>query len=148
MNEINTLLFADDQVIIADLEDNLQCGVFTLQNIAKNFGREMSPEKSKTMAFLGQDPVRCKIVMGNKCLQQVKNFQYPCSEISYENEKDIQQKLAKFAQILGILNGIFKPNLVQKFSRIKVYNELALAILLYGSEIWTLKKKIKTFGNS
>jgi hypothetical protein len=31
--------------------------------------------------------------------------------------------------------------LVQKFSRIKVYSELALAIILYGSEIWTLRKK-------
>jgi hypothetical protein len=30
-------------------------------------------------------------------------------EISYENENDIQQKLAKFAQILGILNNAFEP---------------------------------------
>jgi hypothetical protein len=59
------------------------------------------------MAFLGQDPVRCKSVMDNKCLQ-VKNLQYPHYEISYETEKDIQQKLAKFAQILGILNSTFK----------------------------------------
>jgi len=32
--KINNLLFADDQVIIADSEDNLQRGVFTLQNTA------------------------------------------------------------------------------------------------------------------
>jgi hypothetical protein len=32
-----TLLFADDQVITAGSEDNLQRGVFTLQNIAKKF---------------------------------------------------------------------------------------------------------------
>jgi hypothetical protein len=28
------------------------------------------------MAFLGQDPVRCKIVVDNKCLQHVENFKY------------------------------------------------------------------------
>jgi hypothetical protein len=33
--------------------------------------------------------------------------------------------------------------LVQKLSRIKVYNELALPILLYGSETWALRKRIK-----
>jgi hypothetical protein len=33
--EINTLHFADDQVIITDLEDNIHRGVCTLQNIAK-----------------------------------------------------------------------------------------------------------------
>jgi len=31
--------------------------------------------------------------------------------------------------------------LVQKFSTIQVYNTLALPILLYGSEILTLRKK-------
>ena len=91
------------------------------------------------MAFLGQDPVRCKIVVDNKCLKQVRNFKYGGCESSYENGKDIQQKLAKFAQILVIVN--IKPNLVQEFSRIKVYNVLAVRIILYGSEIWTLKKR-------
>jgi hypothetical protein len=55
----------------------------------------------------------------------------------------IRQKLAKFAQTLGILNDTFKPSLVQKFSSIKVYNALALPILLHESEIWTLRKKNK-----
>jgi hypothetical protein len=64
-------------------------------------------------------------------LEQVKNFKYLYCEISSENEKDIQQKPAKFAEILGILNNTFKPTLVQKFSRMKVYNALALPILLY-----------------
>jgi len=33
-----------------------------------------------------------------------KKFKYLGCEISYENEKDIRQKLAKFAKVLGILN--------------------------------------------
>jgi hypothetical protein len=37
--KINTLLFADDKVIMADSEDNLQRGVYTLQNTTtKNLG--------------------------------------------------------------------------------------------------------------
>ena len=49
---------------------------------------EISPEKSEMMAFLVQDPVRCKITVDNKCLQ-VKNLIYLDCEVSYENEKDI-----------------------------------------------------------
>jgi hypothetical protein len=86
------------------------------------------------MPFLGQDPVRSEIILGNKCLQQVKNFKYIGHEIPYENGKDIQQKLAKYSQILRILN-IFKPTLVQKFSRIKVYNALDRPNLVHGTEI-------------
>jgi hypothetical protein len=49
--KINTLCFADDQVIIADSDDNLQRGVLTLQNRAKNFGMGISPENSEMMTF-------------------------------------------------------------------------------------------------
>jgi hypothetical protein len=71
------------------------------------------------MAFLGQEPVRCKVIVDDKCLQWVQNFKYLGCEISYENGKDSQQKLAKFAQILGIQTTILNKRLVQKFSRIK-----------------------------
>jgi len=43
-------------------EDNLQKQVF---------GNGMSPEKK---AFLGQDEVKCKIILDKKCLQQIENF--------------------------------------------------------------------------
>jgi hypothetical protein len=56
---------------------------------------------------------------------------------------NLRNLLTKFAQILEILNSIFKPTLDQKFSRIKVYNALALPILLYAREIWALRKKDK-----
>jgi hypothetical protein len=70
---MNALLFADDQVVRADSEDNLRRGVFTLQNTAKQFGMEISPEKSDTMAVLGQYPIKCKIIVDNKYLQ-IKSF--------------------------------------------------------------------------
>jgi hypothetical protein len=38
--KINTLLLADDQVTTVDSEDNLQRGVFTLQNTTKNLKRQ------------------------------------------------------------------------------------------------------------
>ena len=44
-----------------------------------------------------------------------KEFKYLGCEISYKNEEVVQQNLAKLAQILGILNNIFKPTLVRNF---------------------------------
>jgi hypothetical protein len=46
-------------------------------------GMQRSPEKSETMAFLGQDPVRCNIVVDDEYLQQVENFKFLGCEISY-----------------------------------------------------------------
>ena len=56
----------------------------------------ISQENFETLAFLGQDAVRCKFVVGNKCLQKSKNFKYLGCEISYENGKGIRKKLATF----------------------------------------------------
>jgi len=89
------------------------------------------------MAVWGQYPVRCKFVVNNKFLQE-KNFK----NFDYEKQKD-QQKLAKSAQILGILNNALKQTLVEKVPRVKACKALALPNLLDGNEIWTLGEKDK-----
>ena len=38
----------------------------------------------KSMAFRGQDPVRTKIVIDNKIIEQVNSFNYLGNMISYE----------------------------------------------------------------
>jgi hypothetical protein len=44
-----------------------------------------------------------------------------------------------FLKITGILNNVFRPQKTLKKTRIKLYNTLALPVLLYGSETWTIK---------
>jgi hypothetical protein len=56
------------------------------------------------MAFKGRDPVRTKIVIDNKIIEQVKSFNYLGNMISYERELDINNKLNSYLKIIGILN--------------------------------------------
>ena len=42
-------------------------------------------------------------------------------------------------KITGILNNVFRPQKNVKETIIKLYNTLALPVLLYGSETWTIK---------
>ena len=44
-------------------------------------------------------------------------------------------------KITGILNNVFRPQKTLKKTRIKLYNTLALPVLLYGSETWTIKAR-------
>jgi len=64
------LLFADDQVIIADTEDNLQKATHKLNQITE-YGLTISVQKTKLMAFKGREPVRTKIVLDIKIIEQV-----------------------------------------------------------------------------
>jgi len=46
----STLLFADDQVMIADTEDNLQRAAHKLNQIITEYGLTISVQKTKSMA--------------------------------------------------------------------------------------------------
>ena len=92
------------------------------------------------MAFKGQDPVRTKIVIDNKIIEKVNSFNY-LGNISYEIELDIDNKLHNCLKITGILNNVSRPQKTLKKTRIKLYNTLALPVLLYSSETWTIKAR-------
>jgi len=68
------LLFADDQLIIADTQDNLQKTVHKLNQIITKYGSTISVEKIKSMTFKGRDPARTKIVIDKKNYRTSKFF--------------------------------------------------------------------------
>jgi len=107
--QLSTLLFADDQVIIADRQDNLQRPAHKLNQIITEYGLTISVQKTKSMAFRGRDPVGTKIVIDNKIIGKVNSFSYLGNMISYEKELDIDNKLHNYLKITGILNNDFRP---------------------------------------
>jgi hypothetical protein len=70
----NTLLFADDQFIISDTEDNLQQSVCLLQRMSKEYNLEIATEKTKVFAFVGTDHLRTKIIINDETLEQCSQF--------------------------------------------------------------------------
>lgn len=71
---LNTILFADDQVILSNTEDELQTAIYKLNEIADNYKLRISEKKTKVMAFQGTNHLRCKTVINNKIIEQVNNF--------------------------------------------------------------------------
>jgi hypothetical protein len=49
-----------------------------------------------------------------------------------------------FVEVTGTINNVLKLNQVQKSSRMKIYNTLAIPALIYGSKIWTLIQQDKS----
>jgi transcription initiation factor TFIIIB Brf1 subunit/transcription initiation factor TFIIB len=82
--QLSTLLFADDQVIIADREDNLQKAAHKLNRIITEYSLTISVQKTKSMEFRGRDSVRTKTVIDNKIIEQVNSFNYLGNMIYYE----------------------------------------------------------------
>ena len=70
----NTLLFADDQFIISDTEDNLQKAVYLLYSISKEYNLEIATKKTKIFGFVGADHLRTKIIINDETLQKLANL--------------------------------------------------------------------------
>ena len=58
-----------------------------------------------------------------------------------KKELNIDNKLHNYLNITATLNNVFKPQNALKKTRIKLYNTLALPLLLYGSETWTINAR-------
>jgi hypothetical protein len=69
-----------------------------LLNSYKHFKAAHLPQ-TKLMAFIGRDPVRTKIVIDNKIIEQVKSLKYLGNMISYEREFDIDNKLNSYLKV-------------------------------------------------
>jgi transcriptional regulator with AAA-type ATPase domain len=54
---------------------------------------------------------------------------------------DLDNKLHNYLKITGIVNNVFGAQKTLKKTRIKLYNTLALPVLLYGSETGTVKAR-------
>jgi hypothetical protein len=123
----------DDQLIIADTEDNLQRADYLLYSISKEYNLEIITGKMKVFGFVGTDHLRAKIIINDETLDQVSQFTYLGCSISYQSSNDVELKLATFLQLIGtIKRAIFKK--VRTETILKLYNTLVLPTFLCGSE--------------
>jgi hypothetical protein len=91
---LNTLMFADDQVIFAKSENDLQFATQLLYNITSEYNLEISSNNSKVMTFESKHPRRAKIV--TIILEQVSHFNYLGCDVSYNYDADLRTKFKKF----------------------------------------------------
>lgn len=59
------MLFVDNQILLAESEDDLQQGMFKLSTVAKYYNFCTDSSKTKVMAFNEHDPVCVKITLNN-----------------------------------------------------------------------------------
>lgn len=133
---VDTLLFADDQILIAETEDNLQRAIHQLSNITSEYNLQISYEKTKIMAFRATDHLRAKIYINNNPIQQQSDFNYLGYIVSYTSNRDVQNKLNKFQTICGTIKRTFKN--CNRQTLLKLYKIMAIPTLLYGCESWVL----------
>jgi hypothetical protein len=135
------LLFADDMMIIQENGDTQQKCMCELQKLSNNYNFNVSTTETKVMAFQGKYSIRSKIILNNKSIiDQVYNFNYLGRNVTYKCYEDLNDKLSKFQNIFGVIAGTLKKK-TSKETNLKFCKIISVAVPLYGSETWTLRKR-------
>ena len=66
---VNTILYADDQILMATSEDDLQKMAHHLNLIARKYKMTISCTKTKSMAMWGNHIQRVKIVINDNIIE-------------------------------------------------------------------------------
>jgi hypothetical protein len=73
---VNTVPYADDQILMATSEDELQKNGITIETYSKKIQNDYIQHTKKSMAVCGNNIQRVKIVIDDKIIEQVTEFKY------------------------------------------------------------------------
>lgn len=146
-SQIRAVCFADDAVLLANTEDDLQRLLYNFTNIAKTYNMEVSTAKTKSMV-IAKEPIRCKLVVEEEIIEQVSSFQYLGIEIRVSSDrnlyKEVRQQALKGARISGYLRDItWKNKYLLTQSKVKIYKTVVRPTLTYGAETRAETSKTK-----
>ena len=134
--------FADDLVIFAKTEADLQHNLELWKDELKTAGLELNLSKTKTMT-IGNKNKTCHIKIEGVEIEHVSEYKYLGVIITQDGsaEIEIHNRLKAANKSFHALNkAILSNKLIKEETKITVYKSIYLPILIYGSETWVLNK--------
>jgi hypothetical protein len=140
---INTILFADDQVLLAETEDHLQENVAKLNKILKLYNMRISTNKTKALAMEGKYMRRTKIIIDDIGIEQTSSFKYLGCNISiYKMNMDLEDSVQKYCKLNGCIKR-YMGNKMRKEIKLRLHDIISKPALQYGSETCVLRAEDK-----
>jgi len=127
---VNTILYADDQILMATSEDDLHTMAHHFNLIARKYKMTISSTKTKSMAMWGNHIQRVKIVLKDNVIEQVTDFKYLGYRIS-ECGSDLEDKLQTYNKINGAIRRHFGKQMNNE-TKLGIHNINAKAALKFG----------------
>jgi hypothetical protein len=98
---IDSILFADNLVLLAKSEDELQYNVMKLNQVLQSLDVKISTDKTKVMAMKGRQ-IRVKIIINGKLIEQVNSY-LGCNIATHKMIMDLKDNTEKYNKLNGII---------------------------------------------
>ena len=137
---INNLRYADDTVLVAETEEDLQEIFNEVNRIGKTYDMKMNAKKTKTMLLSKVVTLtKASLKSDGDIIKQTDNYTYLGQAITSNGKCD-----GEILKIIEIANGEFNSMLktitaIQTYeNKKKNYKSICVVDTLYGCETWTI----------
>ncbi|GFS21719.1 endonuclease-reverse transcriptase [Elysia marginata] len=144
-HNINNLRYADDTVLIAENESDLQKLLDVVYSESQRKGLELSSKKTEVMVISrNANSLPVNVTVNKNKLTQRENFKYLGTLILSDGRSDteIQARIAQ-AKTFQKMKSILTNPYVSIRTRKRVLECYIEPILMYGSEAWIITNKFK-----
>uniref|UniRef100_A0A8C6MBU3 Reverse transcriptase domain-containing protein n=1 Tax=Nothobranchius furzeri TaxID=105023 RepID=A0A8C6MBU3_NOTFU len=143
---IRSVLFADDAVLLALSERDLQLSLEWFAAESEAAGMRICSSKSETMVLI-RKRVECLLRVRDEVLPQMEEFKYLgvlfTSEGKLEREIDRWISAASTAMQAFYRSVVVKRELSQK-AKLSIYQSIYISTLTYGHELWVVTERTRS----
>ncbi|KAK0156391.1 putative uncharacterized transposon-derived protein F52C9.6 [Merluccius polli] len=144
---IGSLLFADDVVLLASSDRDLQLSLDRFAAECKAAGMRISTSKSESMV-LNRKRVECTLRVGDEILPQVEEFKYLGVMFTSEGRMEwkIDRRIGAVSAVMRTLHGsvVVKRELSRK-AKLSIYQSIFVPALTYGHELWVVTERTRSW---
>jgi hypothetical protein len=137
------ILYADDLVIMADTEEELEQRLLEWLNCLESKGLKVNTGKTDIMLCAQKDePINEKDRHGQR-LQQVTQFKYLGStlETSGSSTTEVNMRIKAGWRKRKEIMQVICDKKIPLFLKTKLYKTMIRPVMLYGAETWALHKR-------
>jgi Reverse transcriptase (RNA-dependent DNA polymerase) len=144
---ITQCLFADDLVITASTEQDLQNNINTWNQMLQKHGMKINIQKTKVMMTSQEESETMNIIINNERIEQVDQFKYLGVVLERDGNQtiDINERISRTVKLYHGMNQRFiRKKEISTKTKMIVYKTIYRPILTYGSETWVLTPNMKS----
>ena len=142
---INNLRYADDTVLLAESQEDLQKIVDKVNAVGKQFKMKMNAKKTKTMLFTNkQIKPKMEIKVDDANIEQVSSFVYLGHLMTEDgkNEHEIRRRIEIARSVFQKMCKTLTSQSLSIETRKRILHCYVFSTLLYGAETWTISDQM------
>ena len=135
---INNLIYADDNTLITDNEEELTSLLMKVKEESEKIGLKLNIQKTMIIA---SDPITsCQI--DGETMETVRNFILGGSKITADSDcsHDIKRRLLFERKAMANLDNLLKSRDISLPTKVHLVKAMVSPVVMYGCESWTIKK--------